>query len=257
MKKRIFVVDDNELILRFVSLHLSEAGYEVHTSSNPLTVAIKVGSIRPDLVLLDVEMPTIRGTEVLGALRRASCHADVKIVFFSSLAPEILEQLRAQCDATAWIRKASPIDGPALIARVGELLSADASPARPKAIVADDSRAMRRILTGAVTQCGFEVLPARDGFELDDLLEVPGDVDLILLDLNMPHTDAVEVVRRVRSLPSGQAPKVLVVSCESDRNLIDGICAAGATAVLRKPFTYTRLVDAVTRLTQGVQRAVS
>lgn len=249
MAKRVFVVDDNNIILRFVALHLGEAGFDVHTSSNPLTVAMEVGRCRPDLVLLDVEMPAIRGTQVLAALRRTSCHSTVKIVLFSSLAPEVLAQLSDEYGAAGWIRKASPLDAAALVRQVGELLAAPGARTRPKAIVADDSRAMRRILTGSLTNDGFDVFQAGDGLELDELLRRMPGVDLLLLDINMPELDGARLVRRVRA--EGSATRILLVTCESDLGHVRRVQSAGANDYLLKPFTSGELKRTIRRVMEA------
>jgi two-component system chemotaxis response regulator CheY len=253
--KRVFVVDDNTIVLRFVELHLGQAGYVVKTTSNPLTVAMEVGGFRPDLVLLDVEMPTIRGTDVLAALRRSSCHGEVKIVLFSSLADHVLQQLAGEFGAAGFIRKASPLNGPELVSRVRALLGAAAED-RPVAFVADDSRAMRRILTGSLTSQGFDVTMAANGLELLGALEKTDRVDLVLMDINMPEMNGLEVVQKIRTLGAAARARVVLVTCESDLNHVRRLVAAGADDYLLKPFTRQELTDKVRANVAGIQRAL-
>lgn len=244
MGQRILVLDDDAIILKFVKLHLENAGFEVRTSTNPLTVALTLGKYRPDLVLLDVEMPTIRGTEVLAALRRSSCHDAVKICLFSSLAESVLEQFSREYSAAGWIRKASPLDGLGLVKEVNRFLG-EKSSVRPKAIVADDSRAMRRLLTGVVTQSGYEVTHAGDGPEILEALERLDRVELVLMDINMPETDGAELVRTIRAHQASKNAYVLLVTCESDLGHVRRVQAAGANAYLLKPFTPGELTSAI------------
>ena len=82
-KKKILVVDDSGAMLRNVKGWL-EGKYQV-ILANSGTMAIKYLAInRPDLVLLDYEMPVIDGKQVLEMIRSESEFADVPVVFLTS-----------------------------------------------------------------------------------------------------------------------------------------------------------------------------
>ncbi|MCX7707968.1 MAG: response regulator transcription factor [Anaerolineae bacterium] len=72
MKKRILVVDDEPRMRRFVRMNLDLEGYEVTEAENGLAALEKVRDQMPDLVLLDVMMPTMDGFETLALLREFS-----------------------------------------------------------------------------------------------------------------------------------------------------------------------------------------
>jgi DNA-binding response OmpR family regulator len=61
MPESILVVDDDPDIARFVEVNLRSAGYDVSVASDGEEALEKAGSLRPDLVLLDVMMPRIDG----------------------------------------------------------------------------------------------------------------------------------------------------------------------------------------------------
>ena len=69
MRKKILVVDDEDDILNFLELVLSEKGYQVATASGGQEALTKAQLERPDLVLLDIMMPQMDGWEVLKLLR--------------------------------------------------------------------------------------------------------------------------------------------------------------------------------------------
>jgi CheY-like chemotaxis protein len=68
-KKRILVIDDEPGILRFVSVSLSVAGYEVITTTSGEEGLKLAESAAPDLMLLDILMTPLTGFEVLERLR--------------------------------------------------------------------------------------------------------------------------------------------------------------------------------------------
>ncbi len=72
MKKRILVVDDEPRMRRFVRMNLDLEGYDVSEAENGLVALEKVRDYMPDLVLLDVMMPTMDGFETLALLREFS-----------------------------------------------------------------------------------------------------------------------------------------------------------------------------------------
>ena len=68
-KKRVLVVDDNESIVRVLEHVLARAGYAVSTAFDGPEAVDTAIRVRPDLVLLDIEMPTMDGYEVCRRLR--------------------------------------------------------------------------------------------------------------------------------------------------------------------------------------------
>jgi two-component system, OmpR family, KDP operon response regulator KdpE len=71
-KIRVLIADDDEKIIRFVSLNLRSAGYDVITASNG-EIALKLWEAeKPDILVLDIIMPVVNGFEVLKKIRAAS-----------------------------------------------------------------------------------------------------------------------------------------------------------------------------------------
>ena len=71
-KKLILIVDDDKAILDILRIKLGISGYDVVTVSNGKEAISLIGSVRPDIMLLDVLMPGIDGFEVLKRLRKFS-----------------------------------------------------------------------------------------------------------------------------------------------------------------------------------------
>ena len=86
-----------------------------------------------------------------------------------------------------------------------------------KAIVIDDSRAMRIVLRKSLTQQGFEVVEAGDGRQALDQLEANGPVDLAVVDWNMPVMDGYEFICEARSRPAMAPMAIMMLTTESDK----------------------------------------
>jgi CheY-like chemotaxis protein len=63
-KKKILIADDEPYVIRVVKLKLTNAGYEVITASNGIDALEKIKTIRPDVVISDVNMPRLGGKEL-------------------------------------------------------------------------------------------------------------------------------------------------------------------------------------------------
>jgi two-component system chemotaxis response regulator CheY len=113
-----------------------------------------------------------------------------------------------------------------------------------RAMVIDDSRAMRMILKRIVTKLGFEVIEAGDGQEaLDQLATLVGVPELALIDWNMPNVNGLEFVSRVRADPRLREMTLVMVTTESEQNQIVRALAAGAHEYVIKPFTEGAMIE--------------
>jgi two-component system, chemotaxis family, chemotaxis protein CheY len=115
-----------------------------------------------------------------------------------------------------------------------------------RALVIDDSRAMRRIVSGILEGLGYETQQAGHGREGLDVLEgLDGDQlpDLVCVDWNMPVMDGLQFVSAVRSNPAWRSMTIMMVTSESEHTQIVRALAAGAHEYVIKPFTADAIRD--------------
>ena len=112
-----------------------------------------------------------------------------------------------------------------------------------RALVIDDSRAMRRIVTQTLVGLGFEVRDAGHGGEALDVLNEGWVPDLCTIDWNMPVMDGLQFVSAVRSNPAWRSVTLMMVTSESEHTQIVRALAAGAHEYVIKPFTADALRD--------------
>ncbi len=94
-KAQILVVDDEQMLLDMVSDALSFAGYDIVVATDGLAALNIVRNQRPDLVILDVNMPEPDGFQVAGRLR--STDPDLPVLFLTARSD--IEDLRAGFEA--------------------------------------------------------------------------------------------------------------------------------------------------------------
>ncbi|CAN5704473.1 response regulator [soil metagenome] len=120
-----------------------------------------------------------------------------------------------------------------------------------KILVVEDSPTMcqlYRIVLGHVASA--ELIFAQNGVEgLDRAAQTP-DVELVIVDVNMPQMDGLEFLRRLRS-ELGLAVPALVISTEGQESDRLAAMEAGADAYLRKPWTPDGLLGAIDQLVQS------
>ncbi len=117
---KVLLVDDNELLLEVAEASLSEAGFEVVTSNSALGFTAALGTLRPDVALIDVMMPALNGNHLVEIARRGQCRNTSKqsssasrmgsscLFYLHSNLPEAdLRQLAESCGAEGFIRKSS------------------------------------------------------------------------------------------------------------------------------------------------------
>ena len=107
VKGKILVIDDDEKVLNIARRNLESAGYEVLVASSALKMPQIVQRERPDLVLLDVEMPALSGEHVLDLATLFDFLREIPIVLHSAKSDEELQALVAKSQARGYIRKTS------------------------------------------------------------------------------------------------------------------------------------------------------
>jgi len=116
----------------------------------------------------------------------------------------------------------------------------------PKALVVDDSRTIRRILSATLGEVGFDVCQAGNGREALETVERERGADsisLALVDWNMPEMNGLDFVRRLRADPRNAAMLVVMVTTETAMDQMVAALEAGANEYVMKPFTREVIQD--------------
>jgi len=112
-----------------------------------------------------------------------------------------------------------------------------------KALVVDDSRAMRSIIGKYLRELGFEVFEAASGMQaLVDIRKIKG-LSLVLVDWNMPEMDGCEFLQKVRTEPQFHDVPIMMVTTESEMEQVAVALEAGANEYLMKPFDKQGLLE--------------
>mgnify|MGYP005854226113 CR=1 FL=1 len=130
MTQKILVVDDEAEIVRLVRAYLERAGFAVVTASEGRQALAVFHHERPNLVVLDLNLPGMDGLDVCRALRRDS---DVPIIMLTARIEETDRLIGLELGADDYIVK--PFSPREVVARVRTVLRrTEASPLRPEVI---------------------------------------------------------------------------------------------------------------------------
>jgi two-component system, chemotaxis family, chemotaxis protein CheY len=106
-----------------------------------------------------------------------------------------------------------------------------------KALVIDDSRAMRTIIGQILRSIGYEVADASNGREGLQRVSEVGPLNLILVDWNMPEMNGIDFVRALRSDRKNDDVRVMMVTTETEMRRMAEALEQGANEYVMKPFT--------------------
>lgn len=249
----ILIVDDNPSFRAQAARLCESEGFSTVTAGDLSELSHVLTTSKPDLVLVDIELPTIPGHR-LGALIRS--RHPVPIVLISALSEDRLRRLYESSDADGWICK--PLTRDKLIAAVTRFVTKQKPEATSSARTAGDESAFRVLVVEDEPIIASRIESALAGSSSvtivgdgDAALEclVRARFDCILLDLTLPHLSGFDVLRHLMLHAPASLKNTIVMTAATDESLqfIDPGAVAG---LLRKPFqmgTLVEMVDAIAR----------
>ena len=281
MRPKILSVDDSEAVRMRLARLFRPFACEVFEAANGEEGLAVAARERPDLILLDYNMPVMDGVSMLRRLRE---HADLRrtpvIMLTGESSAENIATV-ARLGVRDYITK--PFDERLLLAKAARAISLVARPSHDRCerepdpqsdaqdplsaegpepaaqlveapsplsaaplqrafvLVVDDSRTMRLSLVQALNELGFDnIKEAKNGRQaLELVLKEP--FDLMLLDMEMPEMNGMEVLLAMKNNPQLSGLPVIVISgADQIENAVRCI-EAGAEDYLPKPFNPTLL----------------
>jgi two-component system, cell cycle response regulator DivK len=105
MKKTVLVIEDNEQNLYLVRFLLEKNGFEVHEARDGRLGVSLASKLRPDLILLDIQLPMLDGYAVAEELRKDEALRDTPIIAVTSYAMVGDREKALASGATDYIEK--------------------------------------------------------------------------------------------------------------------------------------------------------
>jgi len=121
-----------------------------------------------------------------------------------------------------------------------------------RALVVDDSRAIRRIIGDMLRKLDYEVHEAGHGIEALQRLSEIEMPDVLLVDWNMPEMNGLDLIKAVRANPKYSNLPIMMVTTETEMERMAQAFIAGANEYVMKPFDQATISDKLQLLGVGV-----
>jgi len=242
---RVLIVDDSLTIRRALTKQLEHLGAKVTQAEDGQRGLETALSTRFDLIISDVEMPNLDGFGLCEKLKGNPATMGIPVIILSSQDTEKDIERGFKAGASAYVSKS---EAPDQLGRTIERVLEKSRFYRNRLIlVVDDSSAIRRIVSQALSEAGFQVIACENGSQAmkQVLARRP---DLILSDIDMPEMNGIEFCKKVHADPDLAAIPFVMMSSNSDRAIMRRLLQLGATGYLVKPFNLEQLVITVEKL---------
>ena len=213
----ILVIDDDASVHDIMQRLLNREGFNVITATSGPEGLRLARERSPDVILLDVRMPTMNGWEVLSRLKSDPDLDSIPVVMVTI---EDDKALGSALGAVDYLVKPINYD------RLLTLLQPYCTDSSPRSVlVVEDNTENREMICRQLTKAGWRVVEAENGLKALEVMqtEQPG---VILLDLMMPEMDGFEFIRELRHHPQWQGLPVIVLTAKDltleEREWLDG-----------------------------------
>ena len=213
---------------------LHQAGYRVIQATNGIDGIDIAREQRPDLIIIDRELPVIGASQVMKVLREDPDTKTIPLIAATTQAPDDT----TEHNDLLWL-KAPPH---AIITHIAKIIAAArATDAQtPTLLIIDDDADIQRILMLRLQQDGYRVVQALTAAE--GLMAAQKQAfDLIILDLLLPDIDGFSVLGALRARnATATTPIILLSACNSAPEKVRGL-QLGADDYVTKPFSPAEL----------------
>jgi len=261
------IADDSDVALHALSAIAEGLGWQVKAVDSGAQVLAQVlqhkGDKLPHVVVLDWKMPGLDGLATAHAIRESVSQDECPIVVMATAYS--VASLASQPGADlvdAILHK--PVTASTLYNAVLEaqhrrsahvglpraLLQTPSNElAGVRVLIVDDSDINREVALRILREQGAIVTLAEDGkAALDWLLAHPLDVDLVLMDVQMPVMDGIEATRHLRQLPQFNDLPIVALTAGAFKAQQDAARAAGMNDFISKPFDVPATIAVIARL---------
>lgn len=258
---RMLIADDDPAIVRILADRCASMGFEVETATNGIQALVKANRNRPDVLIVDFNMPEADGLSVCMRLLEPGKNSFNVVVITGSRDPEMVER----CESLGavytlkgpdfWNNLASALaeifPGMADKIKEQEMHSMGAEVRmRPRVLLIDDDPDIEKFFTSRLHKCGVDMLYAPDAVQ-GYRIACREEPSVIISDYFMPKGDVFYLLGRLRTTPVTEHIPVFVLSGRrldevTEQNLKREICGRpGAMQVFKKSFDTQELFGAL------------
>ncbi|HEO64971.1 MAG TPA: response regulator, partial [Spirochaetes bacterium] len=216
--KTILVIDDDSEMRDMMKRHLTKNGFDVQVAQSGKKGLEMAQFLKPDLITLDILMPSMGGWSVLTSLKGDPETVDIPVVVITVSDGQ---KTAHTLGASGFLVK--PVDHNKLIDMLNKFIHDHSS---GSILVVEDNTTLRQILHHHLTREGWNVIMVKNGREAIDKLKSVNKLALILLDLIMPEMDGFQLIEELQNHDQWQSIPVVVLTeknlTSEDNQRLDG-----------------------------------
>jgi len=248
LKKKIIYVDDVNYSLMTVKNRLGDL-YDIFPADSVVKMYEFLGYFRPDLILMDVNMPDIDGYEAIKSLKADEKYAEIPVIFLTGNSDRESVVKGLSLGAVDYVVK--PFTSSKLIESIEYHLNAkereeageDVNGNKSSILVVDDVSSMLRAIQYALHD-RYKVYVLSKSEDVIDFLRTKKP-ELILLDYVMPVINGFELIPMIKALPDHKDTPIIILTTEGTQNCVNEAMGLGASDFMVKPFKPKELNDKV------------
>lgn len=239
-KLTILIIDDDPTIHDLLRRQLEREGFQVVSAFSGEEGIMRAQEVHPNVIALDIMMPTIDGWTVLNSLKENEATSNIPVVILSMIDDKAMGLALGAVD---YLRK--PVDRTHLIGVLKRYMSKDSD---AKLLIVEDDPDTRDLFLRTAQREGWQSSAAENGLAgLEKLKDqIP---DLILLDLMMPEMDGFTFLSELRQNQTWQNIPVIVVTAKTLTKEDRKILGESTERVVQKgDYTPIHLVAEIRRI---------
>lgn len=252
----VLLIDSDVALTTILKTEAKQWHFQVYSALSPQQAEDMLQRYEPDIVLLDLAFPDDPhgGLTLLKTLQHS--HPHLPVVVFSAR-----DDLTARAEVAAYPPEMMTASHSVFLSKSvtpAEVFDAITTILQPKQIpqsqilMVDDDLLVLDHLQYLFSQWGFTATPLHDSRHFWKTLEATNP-DLLILDLQMPHFDGIQLCKVVRQDPHWQGLPILFLSSACDRDTIRQIYQSGADDYIAKPIHEAELSTRVINRLERIQ----
>lgn len=235
-KKRLLVVDDDPDFTSLIKLNLEETGeFEVREENRSEHALDTAREFKPDLIFLDIMMPNVMGGKVSSQVEADEELKDTPVVFLTAVVPEETRREKTRIGGRPFITK--PVSPEEVLAVVEKYIL-------KKVLLIADKKRLSTVLRFDINETTeFRAKLATSGEAGIELIKTYRP-DLVLLDVMLPETNGLAILRQIKETDPG-LPVTMVASAWEEEEEVKRCLDAGAHECITEPIDVEYLKTAM------------
>lgn len=261
---RILVADDSALFRKVVEKYVSRLGLSCHQAESGVKAVEALKEQDFDVLFIDCNLPEMNGFETI---KKIQCNPAIakkpKVVFVTTLSDDtVLNEMESSGIKNVLFK---PLNESVIFNTLVNLFSGeDRDMVRKKSglnfyphnfdlirgakiLVAEDNDINQQIIREILENQGFEVLIAPDGKRCVEMYQSEKDIDLILMDVQMPEMDGIEATGFIRGDLKDDNIKIVALTADVIHETRERISTSGMNDFVSKPIDEAELFRALIR----------